>query len=70
MRAPEELDQVGDAFDEIKTHLVVVDAVAARAGNLLRSASVRLLVQLITVLGVIVKTRRSGRLRELCPLCL
>ncbi|KAL1689301.1 hypothetical protein GGG16DRAFT_58165 [Schizophyllum commune] len=64
VKALEELEQTAVAFDEIKTHLEVVEAVSAQAGDMLRDASVRLLIQSITVLQVIVKMKRASRLRE------
>ena len=63
VKALEELEQTAVAFDEIKTHLEVVEAVSAQAGDMLRDASVRLLIQSITVLQVIVKMKRASRLR-------
>ncbi|KAI5889921.1 uncharacterized protein SCHCODRAFT_02507568, partial [Schizophyllum commune H4-8] len=59
----EEHDQIASAFDEIRTQLQVVEAVSMQAEDLLRDASIRLLIQSITVLQVIVKMKRSGRLR-------
>ena len=58
------MDQIGDAFDEIKRHLQVVDVVVgSQCGDLLYDASTKLLVQLIIVLATILKTWRDGHLR-------
>ncbi|KAL1742741.1 hypothetical protein HDZ31DRAFT_65691 [Schizophyllum fasciatum] len=58
----EEFEAVSEAFDGIHSHLQVVEYVAD-AHPLLREASVKLLVQILVVLGVISKMRKEGRLR-------
>ncbi|KAI5822929.1 hypothetical protein K523DRAFT_377051 [Schizophyllum commune Tattone D] len=64
IKTHEEMDQIGDAFDEIKRHLQVVDVVVgSQCGDLLYDASTKLLVQLIIVLATILKTWRDGHLR-------
>ncbi|KAL1711748.1 hypothetical protein EV715DRAFT_278361 [Schizophyllum commune] len=64
IKTHEEMDQIGDAFDEIKRYLQVVDVVVgSQCGDLLYDASTKLLVQLIIVLATILKTWRDGHLR-------
>ncbi|KAL1725141.1 hypothetical protein EV714DRAFT_277800 [Schizophyllum commune] len=64
IKTHEELDQIGDAFNEIKQHLQVVEVVVdSQCEDLLYGASVKLLAQLITILATILKTWRDGYLR-------
>ncbi|KAL1665580.1 hypothetical protein GGF50DRAFT_52363, partial [Schizophyllum commune] len=61
----EELDAISDAFDAMAHHLRVLKPVAARdvlKDEVLREASVKLLAQILVVLGVIQKVRKQGRL--------
>ncbi|KAL1703965.1 hypothetical protein EV121DRAFT_206834, partial [Schizophyllum commune] len=71
IKTHEEMDQIGDAFDEIKRHLQVVEVVVvSQSGDLLHDPSAKLLVQLIIVLATILKTWRDGHLRQFLPLWL
>ncbi|KAI5826703.1 hypothetical protein K523DRAFT_248431, partial [Schizophyllum commune Tattone D] len=64
----EEFDAVGEAFDAIRIRIVVVKTVITTCPPL-RSDAVRLLAQVITVLGIIAKMKKGGRLRVwLCAL--
>ncbi|KAL1702142.1 hypothetical protein EV121DRAFT_282128 [Schizophyllum commune] len=61
----EELDAISDAFDTMVHHLRILKPVAARdllKDEVLREASVKLLAQILVVLGVIQKVRKQGRL--------
>ncbi|TRM67283.1 hypothetical protein BD626DRAFT_396123 [Schizophyllum amplum] len=61
----EELDSIVDAFDTIEHHLRVLKPIAARdvlQDEALKETSVRLLAQILVVLGVIQKVRKDGRL--------
>ncbi|KAL1716229.1 hypothetical protein EV715DRAFT_205722, partial [Schizophyllum commune] len=61
----EELDAISDAFDTMAHHLRILKPVAARCvlkDDALREASVKLLAQILVVLGVMQKVRKQGRL--------
>ncbi|KAI5885412.1 uncharacterized protein SCHCODRAFT_02719092 [Schizophyllum commune H4-8] len=61
----EELDAISDAFDTMAHHLRILKPVAARdvlKDDALREACVKLLSQILVVLGVIQKVRKQGRL--------
>ncbi|KAL1712297.1 hypothetical protein EV715DRAFT_213909 [Schizophyllum commune] len=59
VQAHEEYEQITNAFKEINAHLRVVEIVAAQDGRLLYDTSIELLIQVITVLGVIIRMRRE-----------
>ncbi|TRM67271.1 hypothetical protein BD626DRAFT_396259, partial [Schizophyllum amplum] len=61
----EELDSIVNAFDTIEHHLRVLKPIAARDvlhDEALKETSVKLLAQILVVLGVIQKVRKEGRL--------
>ncbi|TRM57331.1 hypothetical protein BD626DRAFT_465218, partial [Schizophyllum amplum] len=65
VEARDDLDAISDAFDTMAHHLRIVKPVAARdvlKDDALREASVKLLAQILVVLGVIQKVRKQGRL--------
>ncbi|KAL1749896.1 hypothetical protein FB107DRAFT_194687, partial [Schizophyllum commune] len=59
VQAHEEFELITDAFNEIRVHLQVVEIVAAHPGRLLYDTSLELLVQVLTVFGVIMKMRHE-----------
>ncbi|KAL1712450.1 hypothetical protein EV715DRAFT_183509, partial [Schizophyllum commune] len=59
VQAHEEFELITDAFNEIRVHLQVVEIVAAHPGRLLYETSLELLVQVLTVFGVIMKLRHE-----------
>ncbi|KAI5826991.1 hypothetical protein K523DRAFT_418788 [Schizophyllum commune Tattone D] len=59
VQAHEEFELITDAFNEIRVHLQVVEIVAAHPGRLLYDTSLELLVQVLTVFGVIMNMRHE-----------
>ncbi|KAL1711635.1 hypothetical protein EV715DRAFT_215088 [Schizophyllum commune] len=59
VQAHEEFELITDAFNEIRVHLQVVEIVTAHPGRLLYDTSLELLVQVLTVFGVITKLRHA-----------
>ncbi|TRM55665.1 hypothetical protein BD626DRAFT_442453, partial [Schizophyllum amplum] len=65
VEADRELDSIVDAFDTIDHHLRILKSDAAHEilrDEALKEASVKLLAQILTILGVIQKVQREGRL--------
>ncbi|KAL1712198.1 hypothetical protein EV715DRAFT_214140 [Schizophyllum commune] len=60
VQAHEEFELITDAFNEIRVHLQVVEIVTAHPGRLLYDTSLELLVQVLTVFGVITKMRHAN----------
>ncbi|KAL1703956.1 hypothetical protein EV121DRAFT_206835, partial [Schizophyllum commune] len=60
IRTHEEHEQIVDAFDEIRNHLQIIEVVGANSRQCLHGANVKLLAQVLNVLGVIVKLRRNN----------
>uniref|UniRef100_D8QAM6 Fungal STAND N-terminal Goodbye domain-containing protein n=2 Tax=Schizophyllum commune (strain H4-8 / FGSC 9210) TaxID=578458 RepID=D8QAM6_SCHCM len=60
IRTHEEHEQIVDAFDEIRNHLQIIEAVGANSRQCLHGANVKLLAQILNVLGVIVRLRRNN----------
>lgn len=61
----DELDSISDAFDTMAHHLRILRPVVERdvhQDDALREASIKLLAQILVVLGVIQKVRKQGRL--------
>ncbi|TRM57320.1 hypothetical protein BD626DRAFT_412282 [Schizophyllum amplum] len=61
----DELDAISDAFDTMAHHLSIMNRITDRdvlKDDALREASVKLLAQILVVLGMIQKTRRQGLL--------
>ncbi|KAL1725993.1 hypothetical protein EV714DRAFT_287508 [Schizophyllum commune] len=59
VQAHEEFELITDAFNEIRVHVQVVEIVAAHPGRLLYDTSLELLVQVLTVFGVIMNMRHE-----------
>ncbi|KAL1712197.1 hypothetical protein EV715DRAFT_166445, partial [Schizophyllum commune] len=59
VQAHEEFELITDAFNEIRVHLQVVEIIAAHPGRLLYDTSLELLVQVLTVFGVIMNMRHE-----------
>ncbi|KAL1753653.1 hypothetical protein FB107DRAFT_249996 [Schizophyllum commune] len=58
----DEFEAVGDAFDAMKDRILIIEMVTV-TDHQLRRASVRLLVQIINVFGMITKIQKAGRFR-------
>ena len=64
-----ELEAASEAFEGIRNQLAIVTTVFA-AHPLVREACVKLLAQVLTVFGAIMKLRRKGRFRRVVSLSL
>ncbi|KAL1690703.1 hypothetical protein GGG16DRAFT_55162, partial [Schizophyllum commune] len=62
----DDFEAVGAAFDTLENHLRVIHATAdvkIDTTSVLRAASIKLLAQILKVLGIITKVRQDGRLK-------
>ncbi|KAL1714369.1 hypothetical protein EV715DRAFT_209739 [Schizophyllum commune] len=68
IKSHEEFEQISDAFGEIHNHLQVVQVVLTQPESLIHEASVKLLIQILTVLGEILKLRKENYASSLTQL--
>ena len=70
MAVHEEYEAVSSVFDAMESHLRIMQPIAPTdIDHALREPSVKLLAQILRVLGVITKLQQDGRFREyLCPI--
>ena len=65
MKVQKDFDAIEDAFETMEMHLRIIKSNASTAMNaVLRDASMKVLVQILDVLGVIAEMQKSGRLSE------
>ena len=65
MKVQKDFDAIEDAFETMEMHLRIIKSNASTAMNaVLREASMKVLVQILDVLGVIAEMQKSGRLSE------
>ncbi|KAL1731682.1 hypothetical protein EV714DRAFT_271481 [Schizophyllum commune] len=64
MKVQKDFDAIEDAFETMEMHLRIIKSNASTAMSaVLREASMKVLVQILDVLGVITEMQKSGRLR-------